>query len=261
MAIDLTTRYLGLTLKCPVIAGAGPVTGTLDGIRRLADLGAGAVVLPSLFEEQIEREQQMLDRLATTGAESYAEALTYFPAQARIMASVPRAISRLLLGKASAAVDIPVVASLNGITDHGWVEYARQIEEAGASALELNIYFIPTDADMRGTEVEDRYLQHSLSRREARRCGFQSQSSWALTSSAMGHMAAPTRGPPAPTGWCCSTGSTNPDIDLAQPSRCCRRIWISSTPVEIRLPLLWIGVRFGVIGRLARREHWCERPG
>src|ERR1035441_6803769 len=154
--MNLTTSYLGLTLKSPLVAGAGPITGKLDNIRKLEDLGAGAVVLPSLFEEQIQQEQQLIDRLATTGADSYAEALTYFPAPESY--DIGRGAYLETIYRASHAVNIPVVASLNGITNSGWAQYARQMEEAGAAAIELNIYFIPTSPDETGREVEDRYI-------------------------------------------------------------------------------------------------------
>src|SRR5450755_2106226 len=134
--MDLTTRYLGLTLKSPIVAGAGPLTGKVSNIRQLEDLGAGAVVLPSLFEEQIQQEQQLIDRLATIGADSFAEALTYFPA-AESYAIGPQAYLETI-HRASQAVEIPVVASLNGLTGEGWVQYACQMEQAGASAIELN---------------------------------------------------------------------------------------------------------------------------
>src|ERR1700733_11606360 len=111
--LDLNTHYLGLTLKSPIIAGAGPLTSKLDNIRRFEDLGAGAVVLPSLFEEQIQQEQQLIDRLETTGIgpADYLETIH----------------------SAAQAVDMPVVASLNGVTDEGWIQYAHQMEEAGAA--------------------------------------------------------------------------------------------------------------------------------
>ena len=154
--IDLTTRYLGLTLKSPIVAGAGPLTGKLENIRQFEDLGAGAVVLPSLFEEQLRQEQQLIDRLATTGADSFAEALTYFPAPESY--TIGPAVYLETIHRAAQALDIPVVASLNGITDEGWLQYARQMEDAGAAAIELNIYFVATDPGVAGREVEDRYI-------------------------------------------------------------------------------------------------------
>ena len=139
--VDLTTHYMGLQLRNPLIASAGPLNAELDNIRRLEDLGAGAVVLPSIFEEQIMHEQQLIDDLTTIGTDSHAEVLTYFPAPSTYAADPSRYLD--LLHRAAKAVDIPVIASLNGITDHGWLDFARQIEAAGASAVELNIYFIP----------------------------------------------------------------------------------------------------------------------
>ncbi len=130
--MDLTTRYLGLDLKSPLIAGASPLTGEVDNIRRLEDLGAGAVVLPSIFEEQIEHEEELIERLAAIGADSYPEALTYFPAPESYRVDPRRYLK--VLHHAATAVDIPIVASLNGTTARGWVSYAREMEEAGAAA-------------------------------------------------------------------------------------------------------------------------------
>src|SRR5271167_1808103 len=141
--MDLTTRYMGLCLKSPIVAGASPLTGEVDNIRRLEDLGAGAVVLPSIFEEQLEHDEQMIDRLVATGADSYAEALTYFPASTSYRVGPERYLE--VLHQAARTVEIPVVASLNGTSSSGWVSYARQMEEAGAAAVELNVYFIPAD--------------------------------------------------------------------------------------------------------------------
>jgi dihydroorotate dehydrogenase (fumarate) len=154
--MDLTSRYLGLSLKSPIVAGAGPLTGELDNLRRLEDLGAGAVVLPSIFEEQIEQEERFIEGMDTLGIDSYSEALTYFPARASNPISPGRYLE--VLHHASTALDIPILASLNGTTDRGWVRYAREIEEAGADALELNIYVLPTDQSTPGHEVEHLYI-------------------------------------------------------------------------------------------------------
>src|ERR1019366_7447032 len=154
--MDLTTGYLGLSLKSPLVAGASPLTGQVDNIRRLEDLGAGAIVLPSIFEEQIEHEEHLIERLTTVGIDSYGEALTYFPVHSVYAIHPERYLD--LVRRAVKAVDIPIVASLNGVTNHGWVGYAQQIEEAGASAIELNIYFIPSDLDLSSDEVEQRYI-------------------------------------------------------------------------------------------------------
>jgi dihydroorotate dehydrogenase (fumarate) len=240
-AIDLTTRYLGLTLKSPIIAGAGPITSKLDNIRKLEDLGAGAVVLPSLFEEQIEQEQQLIDRLATTGADSFAEALTYFPAPESY--EVGPAAYLETIHRASQAVNIPVVASLNGITNTGWVQYARQMEEAGATAIELNIYFIPTSPDETGREVEERYLGILQTVKRAVKIPVAVKLSPCF--SAIGHMAAQLVAAGA-DGLVLFNRFYEPDIDLSQLTLLPNLEL--STPSEIRLPLLWIGVLSGRLG-------------
>src|SRR5215471_1452492 len=138
---DLATRYLGMDLRSPLVASASPLSATADGVRRLADSGVGAAVLPSLFEEQL-REQAVRDAAAAdAGAESFAESLSYFPAAASADGGPDRYLS--LLERAAAAVDIPVIASLNGATTGGWTDYASALEQAGAAAIELNIYNLP----------------------------------------------------------------------------------------------------------------------
>jgi len=154
--IDLTTRYLGLTLKNPLVASASPLCEDIGNIRRMEDAGAAAVVLHSLFEEQITLESHDLDRYLTHGAESFAEALTYFPDMTEYNLGPEGYLDHLR--RAKAAVDIPIIGSLNGVSTGGWIRYARKIEEAGADALELNVYFIPTDAEMTGAEVEQMYV-------------------------------------------------------------------------------------------------------
>ncbi|HTA44350.1 MAG TPA: dihydroorotate dehydrogenase-like protein [Bryobacteraceae bacterium] len=238
MAIDLTTRYLGLTLKNPVVAGAGPLTGTADGIRRLEDFGAGAVVMPSIFEEQIHQEEELIDRLASTGAESYAESLTYFPAPMSYDIGPSHYLETLR--QASEAVDIPVIGSLNGITDHGWVQYARQIEEAGAKALELNVYLIPTASELSGREVEERYVD--ILRAVKRAVTIPVAVKLGPYFSSTGDMAMKLVAAGA-DGLVLFNRFYEPDIDLAQ-LELLPNLDLS-TPAEIRLPLLWIGVLSG----------------
>ena len=238
--MDLSTRYLGLNLKSPLVAGAGPITGQVDNIRRLEDLGVGAVVLPSVFEEQIEQEKRLIEGLATLGIDSHAESPIYFLAEA----SYPIGPVRYLetLRRAVEVVDIPVIASLNGITDHGWIDYSRQIEEAGADALELNIYFIPADLNMSGPEVERRYL----STLEAVKQTVKIPVAVKLNPyfSAMGHMARQLVDAGA-DGLVLFNRFYEPDIDLAKLAL--RHNLELSTAAEIRLPLLWIGVLSGRI--------------
>jgi dihydroorotate dehydrogenase (fumarate) len=154
--MDLSTRYLGLTLRNPLLAAASPLSRNVDGVRRLADAGVGAVVLHSLFEEQLRREAEQNTRLAAQGSETYAESLTYFPP---MVDDVYRASRYLhLLESAAGAVDIPVIGSLNGVTPGGWVRYAGLMQNAGAAAIELNVYYLPGDPHIDGRQVEQRYL-------------------------------------------------------------------------------------------------------
>ncbi|WP_018289750.1 dihydroorotate dehydrogenase-like protein [Verrucomicrobium sp. 3C] len=155
--MNLATRYLGLSLQSPLIASASPLTGELDAIRRLEDAEAGAVVLPSIFEEQIRAEQDRWERLTAAGTDSFPEALSYFPDPSSYRVGPERYLE--LIREAVQAVDIPIVGSLNGVTSEGWISYAKGIEEAGADGLELNIYFFPTDPSEEGQAVEERYLQ------------------------------------------------------------------------------------------------------
>jgi len=154
--MDLSTRYLGLTLRNPLLAAASPLSRNVDGVRRLADAGVGAVVLYSLFEEQLRREAEQNRRLAAQGSETYAESLTYFPP---VVDGGYRASRYLhLLETAAGAVDIPVIGSLNGVTPGGWVRYADSMANAGAAAIELNVYYLPGDPNTDGRQVEQRHL-------------------------------------------------------------------------------------------------------
>jgi dihydroorotate dehydrogenase (fumarate) len=155
--MDLTTTYMGLKLKHPVVPSASPLSRDLGCIRRLEDAGASAVVMYSLFEEQIEEESLRIDHYLNYGAESYNEALNYFPDRSTYNLGPDEYIN--LIAKARQAVDIPIIGSLNGVSIGGWTDYARKIEEAGANALELNIYNISTDPHMTGAQVEQLYLE------------------------------------------------------------------------------------------------------
>lgn len=154
--MDLTTDYLGLRLRNPLVASASPLSNSVDGVRRLADAGIGAVVLPSLFEEQLRWEADRDARLADAGTDSFAESLTYVPPTAGVEDGSRQYLS--LLSRAVAAVDVPVIASLNGVTAAGWVDHAAAMQDAGAAAIELNIYYLPGDPDIAGHEVEQRHI-------------------------------------------------------------------------------------------------------
>jgi dihydroorotate dehydrogenase (fumarate) len=154
--MDLTTTYLGMKLRTPLVPSASPLSDEIENIKRMEDAGASAVVLSSLFEEQLLLDRYELHHHLTHGAESFAEALTYTPEPDDIRLGAEDYLERIR--KAKEAVAIPIIASLNGISIGGWTDYANLIQEAGADALELNIYYIPTDPTLTGAEVEQTYL-------------------------------------------------------------------------------------------------------
>ncbi|MBN1945388.1 MAG: dihydroorotate dehydrogenase-like protein [Bradymonadales bacterium] len=154
--MDLTTTYLGMTLSNPLVPSASPLTKEIDHIRQMEDAGAAAVVLHSLFVEQLQQEELELHYHLTEGTESFAEALSYFPEPPEFKLGPEEYLEHIQ--KAKAAVQMPVIASLNGPMADNWPNYASEMEEAGADALELNIYAIPTDLDLSGREVEQSYL-------------------------------------------------------------------------------------------------------
>jgi dihydroorotate dehydrogenase (fumarate) len=150
--IDLTTNYLGLTLKSPLVCSSGPLCGDVGRICALEDAGAAAVILPSLFEEQLELEGLDLDRWLSEGTDTFAESLNYFPDLTRYNLGPEGYLD--LIHRVKQRVQIPVIASLNGVTPGGWISHALAIQEAGADALELNVYQIPTNTAVTGAEVE-----------------------------------------------------------------------------------------------------------
>jgi dihydroorotate dehydrogenase (fumarate) len=153
---DLSTRYLGLPLASPLVASASPLCESIDNIRRMQDAGAGAIVLHSLFEEQIEVETRALHRSLSYGTESYAEAVSYFPDLYRHNLGPDGYLEHVR--KAKKAVSIPIIGSLNAVSTGGWVSFARLIQEAGADALELNMSYIPTDSALSAADVEQMYV-------------------------------------------------------------------------------------------------------
>jgi len=155
--VDLTTQYLGLKLKNPLVASASPISKKLGGVRKLEDAGVSAIVMYSLFEEQIEYESKSLDHFLNRGTESFAESITYLPEMPRYNIGPEGYLD--LISQIKKQVEIPLIGSLNGVTTGGWVEYAKRIQEAGADGLELNIYNIPTDPAITAAEVEDGYVE------------------------------------------------------------------------------------------------------
>lgn len=151
--MDLSTTYMGLKLKSPIVPSASPLSEDLDNIRRMEDAGASAVVLHSLFEEQLAMERRELNERTTQGTNAFAEALSYFPEPDEYKLGPEEYLDHIR--KAKEAVEIPIIASLNGSSTGGWIDYAKQIQKAGADALELNIYAIPTSLDLSGEKVEN----------------------------------------------------------------------------------------------------------
>ncbi len=154
--MNLTTNYLGFKLRSPLVVSASPLSEDIDNVKRMEDAGAAAVVLYSLFEEQLRQDRLELNQNLTQGTESFAEALTYFPEPDDFRLGPEEYLKHVAAAKK--ATRIPIIASLNGSSEGGWTEYARKIQQAGADAIELNIYYIPTDMSLTGTEVEMTYL-------------------------------------------------------------------------------------------------------
>jgi len=155
--IDLSTNYLGLRLNNPIVVSASPLSEKLENFPRMRDAGASAIVMYSLFEEQIEAESENIDSALEYGAHSYAESISYLPDMPKYHVGPDRYLD--LLQKAKKSVDIPIIASLNGKSRGGWSQYAQYMEEAGADALELNIFNIPADPSLSGKELEDGYVE------------------------------------------------------------------------------------------------------
>ena len=238
--MDLTTTYLGMTLRSPLVPSASPLSEDIDNIRRMEDAGAAAVVLYSLFEEQLVLDRFELHHHLTEGTESFAEALTYFPEPTEYHLGPEGYLEHIR--KAKQAVAIPVIASLNGTSLGGWTSYAKQMQEAGADALELNVYYIPTDAEQTAEEVEQTYLDilqavksvvtipvalklgpfFSNMARMARRLADAGANALVLFNRFY-----------------------QPDIDLEALE--VRPHVLLSTPQAMRLPLTWIGILYGRI--------------
>mgnify|MGYP001816908012 CR=1 FL=1 len=236
MKVDLSTRYLGLTLKNPLVASSSPVTGSLDSLLKLEEAGVAAVVLPSLFEEQIEHEAIEVARLMEFGAESFYEALGgYFPELDDYNTGPGHYVEDVAAAKE--ALDIPVIASLNGTTRGGWLRYATKLEEAGADAIELNVFLIPTDAYATGHDVEQRYLDLIAAVKEAVSVPVAVKigpyfSSLAHTAREMVELGA--------DGLVLFNRFYQPDIDLEN-LRVVSNLQLS-TSTELRLPLRWVAI-------------------
>ncbi len=238
--MDLKTRYLHLDLTSPLVPSASPLCESIDNLRRMEDCGAGAVVLPSLFAEQIEQEAITLDHYLLHGTESYAESLNFFPEPAPLRSGPDEYLERVR--GAREALDIPVIASLNGYSVGAWIDYARLIEKAGASALELNLYYIAADPDISSHQVEERYIEVVRAVRAEVRLPLAVKIGPFF--SAMGHMARRLVAAGA-DGLVLFNRFYQPDIDLEALE--VRPNVLLSTPQALRLPLRWIAILSGRI--------------
>jgi dihydroorotate dehydrogenase (fumarate) len=239
--MDLSTTYMGLKLKNPLVPSASPLTANVESITKLAEHGAAAVVLHSLFEEQIRHEQEELVYYTTQGTEAYAEMLSFFPEPEDYRRGPDEYLE--LISKAKKAVDIPIIASLNGTTVGGWTEYAHKMQQAGADALELNVYYVASDVKQTGEAVEQLYVdilkavKKSVKIPVALKLGpyFSSAANLATKLDKAGA-----------NGLVLFNRFYQPDINLESlevvPDL------VLSTPFELRLPLRWIAVLHGRIG-------------
>ncbi len=235
---DLLTRYLGHTLRTPLVASASPMTADLDHVRRLEAAGAGAIVLPSLFEEQITRDAIDLHLTLEAGAESFSEALSYFPEAAEYVTVPDQYLDHL--GAAKGSVDVPVIASLNGSSRGGWVEWAHRLQEAGADALELNVYTVTADPRSSGRSVEQRVVELVGSVRQA--VGIPLAVKLGPFYSSMPEMARRVVEAGA-DGLVLFNRFYQPDFDLETLEVVPRLVL--STSDELRLPLRWIAILHG----------------
>ncbi|RMH14796.1 MAG: dihydroorotate dehydrogenase-like protein, partial [Planctomycetota bacterium] len=238
--IDLSTNYLGLRLTNPIIAGASPMTNSVDSAKRLEDAGAGAIVMPSLFEEQIDAEA-----LATTAAleshmDSFGEAVSFMPEPEEYRIGPDDYLDRLRQIKE--ALDVPVIASLNGSTRGGWLSYAKSLEQAGADALELNVYYVPTDGDESGEQIEQ-HIREMVS--EVRR-GIAIPIAVKLSPfyTSLTNFALQLQGAGA-SGLVLFNRFFEPDIDIEELDTISElRL---SEPVELLLRLRWVAILFGQV--------------
>jgi dihydroorotate dehydrogenase (fumarate) len=239
--MNLTTRYLGFKLRTPLVPSASPLSEKIDNIKRMEDAGAAAVVFHSLFEEQVHRDRHDLQYYLDQGTESYAESLTYFPDRAEFKIGPEAYLEHI--AQAKAAVDIPIVGSLNGTTLGGWLAYAQQIERAGADALELNIYSVPSNPDISGDDIETHYLNILAAVKAELKIPVAVKLSPFFTNFARFARSADRNGADALVLF---NRFYQPDIEL-------ETLEISpnvllSTPMAMRLPMRWIAMLYGRIG-------------
>jgi dihydroorotate dehydrogenase (fumarate) len=235
---DLTTQYMGLSLKNPVVPSASPLSRELDNIKRMADAGAAAITLYSLFEEQIDREALLTDYILEDQKDRYAEMTDFFPEPKTFRRDETAYLE--LIHNAKRAVDIPIIASLNGYSEGGWTRYARLFEEAGADAIEVNVYYIPTSHRLTGSQVEALYFNvlHNIKQEVSIPVAMKLSPFF----SSIPHLATVlSRG--GADGLVLFNRFYQPELDIEGLTS--RRSLVLSTSEEMRLPLRWIGIIYG----------------
>ncbi|MFB3787698.1 MAG: dihydroorotate dehydrogenase-like protein [bacterium] len=236
--MDLKTQYLGLSLKNPIVPSASPLSREIDTIKKLEDAGAAAVVMYSLFEEQLVFEQKEMHHFLIQGTESYAEAVSYFPEPNEFNLGPDAYLEHIR--KAKEAVDIPVIGSLNGVSTGGWIDIARKMQQAGADALELNVYYIPTDSNLTAQDVEGIYVDVLSAVKKAVSIPVSVKLGPYFTS--LPNMARRLQEAGA-DGLVLFNRFYQPDLDIEKlevvPNL------LLSTPQEMRLPLRWIAILYG----------------
>ena len=236
--IDLSTDYLGMKLRTPLVPSASPLSQEIGSIRRLEDAGASAVVLYSLFEEQLRQEMLELDHHLSAATESFAESLSFFPHASEFRLGPEGYLEHIR--KAKEAVKIPIIASLNGATVSGWAKFAKEIEQAGADALECNIYYIPTDPDLKAADVEQTYIDIVWAVKSAVSIPVAVKISPFFSNLANMAKRLDQAGANALVLF---NRFYQPDIDLEELE--IRPNVLLSTPQALRLPLTWIGILYG----------------
>ena len=239
--MNLTTNYLDMVLKNPIVASSSPLSHNVDSIRRLEDAGAAAVVMYSLFEEQIGFDSYYIDYHLTQGIDSYAESISYFPDMQSYNVGPDQYMN--LIRQAKEAVDIPIIGSLNGASVGGWTDYAALIEDAGADALELNIYYLPTNTEISGLEVERLYLDILTAVRQAATIPVAVKLSPFFSSTA--NMASRLADHGA-DGLVLFNRFYQPDFDLENLEVAPRLVLSNSD--DLRLPLRWVAILYGRLG-------------
>lgn len=236
--MNLTTNYLGMVLKNPIVASSSPLSHTVDSIRRLEEAGAAAVVMYSLFEEQIGFDSYYIDHHLTQGIDSYAESISYFPDMQSYNVGPDEYVN--LIRRAKEAVNIPIIGSLNGTSVGGWIDYATLIEDAGADAIELNIYYLPTSTQITGIEVEALYLDILSAVRQAVSIPVAVKLSPFFSSTANMASRLSDRGA---DGLVLFNRFYQPDFDLENLEVAPRLVLSSSD--DLRLPLRWVAILYG----------------